>query len=139
VIVLDTNVVSAMMRLSPDPAVLSLLNTYDAESVWTTSITLFEIRQGIEQLPDSRRRTELEAGAPLAFEQAFDGRILTFDLDAARSAALLAADRTRRGRPVDFRDTLIAGIVISQRAELATRNVRHFRDLDVPVIDPWSA
>jgi hypothetical protein len=138
-IVLDTNVVSAMMRLSPDSAVLSLLDKRDPDSIWTTSITLFEIRQGIERLPNSRRRAELEAGARRAFDQMFQGKVLEFDAEAAHSAAALAADRERRGQPGDFRDTLIAGIVISRRAELATRNVRHFADLDVPVIDPWTA
>ena len=137
VIILDTNVVSAMMRPPPDPAVLAVLNVRDPESIWTTSITLFEIRQGIERLPDSRRRAELEAAARRAFDQMFRERVLEFDANAAHSAAILAADRERRGAPGDFRDTLIAGIVISRKAEFATRNVRHFADLDVPVIDPW--
>lgn len=138
-IILDTNVVSAIMRLTPDPAVLSLLDGYDPDAIWTTSITLFEIRQGIERLPESRRRTALEAGARRAFEQTFEGRVLAFDPDAAHTAALVAADRIRRGKPIDFRDTLIAGVVLSRRAEFATRNVRHFADLDVPVVDPWAA
>ena len=138
-IILDTNVVSAMMRLPPDPVVISLLDTRDSESIWTTSITLFEIRQGIERLPESRRRAELEAASQRAFDQMFAGKILEFDAAAARGAAVLAADRERRGRPGDFRDTLIAGIVLAHRAEFATRNVRHFADLDLLVIDPWSA
>ena len=83
------------------------------KSIWTTSITLFEIRQGIERLSESRRRTELELASQRAFDQMFAGKILEFDAAAARSAASLAADRERRGRPGDFRDTLIAGIVLS--------------------------
>jgi predicted nucleic acid-binding protein len=137
-IILDTNVVSAMMRMPPDPLVISLLDKRDPESIWTTSITLFEVRQGIERLPDSRRRAELEAASQRAFERMFVGRILDFDAEAAWSAAVLAAQRERRGTPGDFRDTLIAGIVLSRRAELATRNVRHFADLDITVIDPWA-
>jgi predicted nucleic acid-binding protein len=136
-IVLDTNVVSAMMRRLPDPAVILLLDKRDPDSIWTTSITLFEIRQGIERLPDSRRRSALEAAARRAFD-GFEERILEFDSEAAHSAAVVAAERARRGRPGDFRDTLIAGIVLSRRAEFATRNVHHFADLDVPVVDPWS-
>jgi predicted nucleic acid-binding protein len=139
VIILDTNVISAMMRLPPDPAVLALLNVRDPESIWTTSITLFEIRQGIERLPDSRRRAELEAAARHAFDQMFRERVLEFDTDAAHSAAILAAGRERRGAPGDFRDTLIAGIVLSRRAEFATRNTRHFADLEAMVVDPWAA
>jgi predicted nucleic acid-binding protein len=138
-IILDTNVVSAMMRLPPDPAVISLLDKRDPESIWTTSITLFEVRQGIERLPESRRRVQLESASQRAFDQMFAGKTLEFDAEAAYSAAVLAAERERRGKPGDFRDTLIAGIVLSHRAEFATRNVRHFADLDLPVIDPWSA
>ena len=136
-IVLDTNVVSAMMRLPPDPSVISLLDKRDAYSIWTTSITLLEVRQGIERLPDNRRRLELEAAARRAFD-GFAERILEFDSEAAHSAAVVAAERARRGRPGDFRDTLIAGIVLSRRAEFATRNVQHFADLDIALIDPWA-
>jgi predicted nucleic acid-binding protein len=138
-IILDTNVVSALMRLPPDTAVISLLNAYDPDSIWTTAVTFFEVRQGIERLPDSRRRADLDAAATRAFDQMLAGKVLDFDTDAARSAAILAAARERHGRPGDFRDTMIAGIVLSHRAEFATRNVRHFADLDLPVIDPWSA
>jgi predicted nucleic acid-binding protein len=137
VIILDTNVVSALMRWPPDPSVLALLDSRDPDAIWTTTITLFEIWQGIELLPNSRRRAQLEADARRAFDQVFIGRVLDFDADSAKSASLLVADRARRGRPIDFRDTLIAGIVMSRRAEFATRNVRHFADLDLPVINPW--
>src|SRR5439155_23778114 len=107
-------------------------------SIWTTSITLFEIRSGIEHLPRSRRRSELEGAFRRAFNQTFEGRLLSFDLEAAESAAILSADRERRGEIVEMRDTMIAGIVISRRAEFATRNVRHFSDLDTAVTNPWS-
>ena len=137
-IILDTNVVSAMMRDVLDPVLVPMLDRRDPESIWTTSITLFEIRLGIERLIVSRRRNELEHAFRRAFEQTFQNRLLTFDADAAYSAAILSSDRQRRGQPVDFRDTMIAGIVLSRRAELATRNIRHFADLGVPVIDPWS-
>lgn len=138
-IILDTNVISALMRSPADAAVISLLDKRDPDSIWTTSITFFEIRQGIERLPESRRRAQLETAARRAFEHMFSGRVLEFDADAAYSAAALSADRERRGKRGDFRDTLIAGIVVSRRAEFATRNVRHFADLDLPVINPWDA
>jgi toxin FitB len=137
-IVLDTSVVSALMRLPPDPTVLSILDSRERDEIWTTSVTFFEIRLGIERLPNNRRRAQLEADARQAFETVFEGRIAEFDHNAARHAASVAADPQLRGRPIDFRDTLIAGIVLSRQAEFATRNVRHFADLDVPVIDPWA-
>jgi len=139
VIILDTNVVSALMRDPPDSAVVALLDKRSRESIWTTSITLFEIRFGIEHLPNSRRRNDLESGFRRAFDNMFEGRLITFDSDAAQSAALLSADRVRRGETVEMRDTMIGGIVISRRAEFATHNVRHFGDLGVPVVNPWSA
>lgn len=137
-IVLDTNVVSAMMRDAFDPVVIRMLDRRDPESIWTTSITWFEIRIGIERLVASRRRDELERAFRQAFERTFQGRLVDFDVDAAQSAAVLSADREKRGQPMDLRDTMIAGIVISRRAEFATRNVRHFSDLGLPVIDPWA-
>jgi hypothetical protein len=139
VIVLDTDVVSAMMLDPPDPTLLRLLDSRVPESIWTTSVTLFEIQVGIERLPPSRKRSQLEDSFARALERALQDRFLAFDESAARAAAKLSAERQRRGAPVEIRDTMIAGIVISRRAELATRNVRHFRDLGLPVIDPWAA
>lgn len=137
-IILDTNVVSAMMLDPPNPALLQLFDNRASESIWTTSITVFEIQIGIEQLPASRRRSQLEESFRRALERAFQGRLLAFDEGAAYAAAALSADRRRRGTPIEIRDTMIAGIVISRRAELATHNVRHFRDLGLPVIDSWA-
>jgi predicted nucleic acid-binding protein len=139
VIILDTNVVSAMMLDPPEPAVVRLLDRRAPESIWTTSVTLFEIQDGIERLPPSRKRSQLEQRFQRALDQVFENRLLAFDGEAAYSAAKLSAGRKRRGTPVETRDTMIAGIVISRRAEFATRNVRHFRDLGLLVIDPWSA
>jgi predicted nucleic acid-binding protein len=138
-IVLDTNVVSAMMPEPPEAAVVRFLDARLADSIWTTSITIFEIRLGVERLPASRRRRELEEAFPRAVERTFRDRILPFDEAAANSAAILNAIRERRGRLMEVRDTMIAGIVISRGAEFATRNVRHFADLDISVIDPWGA
>jgi predicted nucleic acid-binding protein len=80
----------------------------------------------------------LEAAFPRAVEQTFRDRILPFDEAAGTSAATLNADRERRGRPMEVRDIMIAGIVVSRRAEFATRNVRHFANLDLPLFDPWA-
>ena len=122
----------------PDRAVLRLLDRRAAESVWTTTVTLFELQVGIERLPRSRKKSQLEASFQRALDLVLENRLLSFDDEAAMAAAKLSADREQRGRPIDTRDTMIAGIVISRRAEFATRNTRHFADLDLPVIDPWT-
>ncbi len=138
-IILDTNVLSALMREVPEPVVVTWLDRQPAESVWITTITLFESRFGLALLPKGKRRQALE----VAFEQLLmddlEGRVLDFDQAAAEAAALLAAQRQRGGQSIDMRDTQIAGIAISRRAKVATRNVKHFVDLSVEVIDPWTA
>jgi hypothetical protein len=139
VIVLDTNVLSALMRQVPEAPVVAWLDRQPTESVWITSITLFEARLGLALLPKGRRKQGLEAAFARLLEEDLEDRVLAFDSAAATAAASLAADRQRAGRPVDMRDTQIAGIALARRATLATRNVRHFRDLDVPVINPWQA
>lgn len=138
-IILDTNVLSALMRTAPDAAVVEWLDRQPAESVWITSITLFEASLGLALLPKGRRRQALESAFEQLLERDLENRVLDFDRAAALEAASLAAARQKKGRPVDVRDTEIAGIALARRATLATRNVRHFRDLNVSVIDPWSA
>ena len=138
-IILDTNVLSALMRTAPEAPVVAWLDRQPAESVWITSITLFETRLGLALLPQSRRRRALEAAFARLLEDALENRVLDFDAAAATSAASLAADRQRAGRPADLRDTQIAGIALARHATLATHNVRHFADLKVPVVDPWTA
>ena len=138
-IVLDTNVLSALMRRSPEAGVVAWLDRQPAESVWITSITLFEARLGLALLPKGRRRRALEAAFARLLEEDLENRVLDFDGAAASEAASLAAERQRAGRPVDMRDTQIAGIALARRATLATRNVRHFADLKVPVVDPWES
>jgi predicted nucleic acid-binding protein len=139
VIILDTDVLSALMADTPVPKVVRWLDSQPAESTWITSVTLFEIRLGLELLPKGRRRSGLEASFGRFLDDVLENRLLDFDTGAAKEAAALAAARQRSGRPVDIRDTQIAGIALSRRGTLATRNVRHFADLSVPVIDPWQA
>jgi predicted nucleic acid-binding protein len=139
VIILDTNVLSTLMQRTPDTAVVAWLDGQAAESVWITSITLFEARLGLALLPAGRRRQTLQSAFTQLLENDLENRVLDFDTAAATEAATLAAERQRRSRPVDMRDTQIAGIALARRATLATRNVRHFADLKVPVIDPWTA
>ncbi len=137
-IILDTNVLSALMRPKPEAVVVHWLDRQPAESVWITSITVFETRFGLALLPKGRRRQALEAAFAQLLEEDLQNRVLEFDVAAAVEAATLAAVRQRAGRTVDIRDTQIAGIALAHRAQIATRNVKHFADLAVPVIDPWN-
>jgi hypothetical protein len=139
VIILDTNVLSALMRTAPEPPVVTWLDRQPAESVWITSITLFEARLGLALLPQGRRRRALEAAFTRLMEDDLENRVLDFDAAAATAAASHAADRQKAGRPADMRDTQIAGIALARHATIATRNVRHFADFKVPVVDPWAA
>jgi predicted nucleic acid-binding protein len=136
-IVLDTNVLSAMMRLDVDPVVVAWLDRQEPESVWTTAVTVFEVRFGLELLAPSRRKRQLEEAFARSLEDDFQGRILPFDDEAARAAASHAASRQRTGKTVEFRDIEIAGIVSSRRAMLATRNTRHFTEFGIELVDPW--
>jgi predicted nucleic acid-binding protein len=138
-IILDTNVLSALMHTAPEVSVVAWLDDQPAESVWITSITLFEARFGLALLPTGRRRQSLEAAFTRLLEEDLENRVLDFDCAAATAAASIAAERQKAGRPVDMRDTQIAGIALARRATLATRNVRHFGDLKVPIVDPWAA
>ena len=136
-IILDTNVLSALMRIAPEAQIVRWLDHQPAESIWITAITLFETRLGLALLPKGRRRQSLELAFDRLLEEDLENRVLDFDSAAATEAAVLAAARQRAGRTVDMRDTQIAGIALARRAALATRNVRHFEDLSVAVIDPW--
>jgi len=137
VIILDTNVLGALMRSVPDAAVVRWLDRQPAESVWVTSITLFETRFGLALLPSGRRRQRLESEFDRLLQEDLENRVLDFDSAAATEAASLAAARQKSGRPVDMRDTQIAGIALARHATLATRNVRHFADLEISIVDPW--
>jgi toxin FitB len=138
VILLDTNVVSALMQREPDQKVVSWLDDLPVESIWTTAITVFEVRLGLELLVASRRRRYLEDAFSKALDEDFEGRVLPFDLPAAQAAGRIAAERRRAGRPVEIRDLQIAGIALARKAALATRNLRHFEGLGLTLVDPWA-
>jgi predicted nucleic acid-binding protein len=138
-IVIDTNVLSALMRVRPDAPLVEWLDEQPEESIWITSVTLFEAKLGLELLPRGKRRRALEDAFTRLIEQDLDNRVLTLDAGAAVEAASLAARRQRAGKPVDMRDTLIAGIATSHNAVFATRNGRHFDDLTIPVVNPWDS
>jgi hypothetical protein len=137
VIILDTNVLSALMRDGPDAAVITWLDEQPAESIWTTAITVLEVRTGLQLLRASRRRTQLEDAFDQLLRDDLDSRVLAFDTAAANAAGVAVAAAQRRGQPVEIRDCQIAGIALARRATLATSNVRHFAPLGVTVVDPW--
>jgi toxin FitB len=136
-IILDTNVLSALMQAVPDAALVDWLDRQAAESIWITSITLFEAHLGIALLARGKRQRALAAAFDQLLTEDLDHRVLDFDASAAVEAAGLAATRQKAGHPVDLRDTQIAGIALARRASIATRNVRHFEDLRVPIVNPW--
>ena len=136
-IVLDTNVLSALMRPSADQKVVDWLDKQPRSSIWTTSITILEIRFGLQILPLGKRRTILNQAFEQVLVDKLERRIAPFDAAAAQQAGDLMALRHRKGRPGESRDTMIAGIVLACHATLATRNTSHFEDLSVPVVNPW--
>jgi predicted nucleic acid-binding protein len=137
VVILDTNVLSALMQERPEPAVVAWLDGLASESIWTTAVTVFEIRFGLELLVPGHWRTRLEADFGRLLDEDLERRILPFDQAAAFEAAAIVAAARAAGRPVEVQDVQIAGIARSRRAALATRNARHFRDAGIPLIDPW--
>jgi predicted nucleic acid-binding protein len=139
VIVLDTNVLSALMRPERNEAVVAWSDQQPAAQLWTTSFSLMEIRTGLLLMSDGRRRADLVEGFARLLAGPLLDRILPLDADSAEAASRVAAVQQRRGINAEFGDYQIAGIVISRQAILATRNVKAFRDLDIPLVNPWEA
>lgn len=138
-IVLDTNVISEFMLSRPDEQVTRWLDRQPSTSVWTSSVTVFEVRFGLETMPAGRRRATLMASFEKWLNEVVQQRIVAYDELAARRAAELGAERQRKGCPGELRDTMIAGIVLANHATLATRNVKHFEDIAKSVVNPWKS
>jgi predicted nucleic acid-binding protein len=138
-IILDTNVLSELMRATPAPSVVGWLNEQSADSVYLTSITTAEIWHGVELLPKGKRREAIAGAAEAMFAEDFDGRVLAFGTHAAAAYAVIAADRQRRGRPIATLDAQIAGIARSGGAVRATRNGRAFEGCGGEIVDPFAA
>ena len=136
-IVLDTNVVSELMRPVPEDRVLDWVRSQPARSLYTTSITQAEIHHGVMLMPPGRRRESFEAAAESMFREDFERRVLPFGSDAARPYARIAVERRRVGRPISQFDAQIAAIAVSNRATVATRNVSDFEGCGVKLINPW--
>tara|TARA_R110002020_G_scaffold58075_7_gene159446 strand:- start:2807 stop:3229 length:423 start_codon:yes stop_codon:yes gene_type:complete len=137
VIILDTNILSELMRPAPNMRVVNWLNAEEPLGFTITAITVAEILYGIERLPDGKRKQRFAQLAGEMFEEDFTERILPFDEVAAAYYATLVADSERSGRIVHSADAQIAAICQQHHAQLATRNVKDFKYLDIPIINPW--
>ncbi len=138
-IILDTNVISELMRDSPAHNVLTWLDAQLNSTLFVTAVTEAEIRTGIAIMPAGERRNRLVAAAGLAFDGLFANRIWPFDSNAARGYAAIVAGRRNAGRPISQFDCQIASIARSRGAAVATRNVTDFDDAGIEVINPWSS
>jgi predicted nucleic acid-binding protein len=136
-IVLDTNVVSELMKPAPAKKVVDWVASKTATSLFITSITQAEILHGIMVLPAGKRRKAIELAAEAMFEEDFDGRILPFASDAALRYAEIAADRRKRGQPISHFDAQIAAISRASGATVGTRNVSDFLHCGIDVVNPW--
>ena len=136
-IILDTNVISALIRESPDDQVRAWLDRQAPSSIWTTAITVLETRFGIARMPIGRRRAGLEQAFDRILVEDFQNRVLAFDQAAANETADIVARGASRGRVTELRDSMIAGIALSRRSSLATRNVKHFDHMPIDLINPW--
>lgn len=138
-ILLDTNVLSALMRQKPDAQVIQWLDRQPRTSIWTTAITVFEVRFGLQTMESGKRRSLLIAAFDRLLNETIQQRIANFDGAAAQQAADLMAARQKKGRSGELRDTMIAGIALAAHGTLATRNVKHFDDILSSVVNPWNS
>ena len=136
-LVLDTNVISELMKTEPDPQVIAWLDAQSTGSVWTTSISIFEISFGLNALPEGKRKRALQDAFDAMLAEDLDYHVLDFDRVAANRAGEISANLHGLGRPVEIRDVQIAGIVSVRHAILATRNLKHFKDTDTSLVNPW--
>lgn len=138
-IILDTNVVSEMMRVTPAPVVVTWLNDQDASLLFLTAVTVGEVRYGLRILPQGKRQRFLEEGFEKILAEAFTGRILAFDEAAAHRYGEVMGRRKEIGRPLDILDGQIASIAWSNGCSIATRNVEDFIECGVEIINPFDS
>jgi hypothetical protein len=139
VIVLDTNVISELVRPQPDRRVLGWLDRYPRVEVYLTAITAAELRYGVARLADGRRKSELAERVRRLTKEHFARRVLPFDDEAASHYARLVASREAQGRPIGLADAQIAAICLCHGAALATRNTKDFVHIDVGIVNPWES
>jgi hypothetical protein len=136
-ILLDTNVVSAVMARAPDAAVVAWLDRQETLALYLSAVTVAEIRYGLHVLPDGRRRSSLEDRFAKFLAEGFSGRILPFDAEAALRYGEIMAARRGASRPMSVLDGQIAAIARAHRLAVATRNVRDFELCGLEVVDPF--
>lgn len=136
-VLLDTNVVSELLRPSPNPAVESWVAGHEASDLCFSAVGEAELRYGVALLPAGRRRDALAGAVEAILREDFEDRLLPFDSRAAREYANIAASRRTAGRPVAPADCRIAAIARSRDLAVATRNVRDFADMEIELVDPW--
>ena len=138
-IVLDTNVVSELMRARPNAAVTDWIARQPPQTLFTTCITMGEVFYGIALLPEGRRKADLAADAQRMFQEDFRGHLLAFDAAAAVHYGAILAERRRSGRPTTILDTQIAAVALAAGASVSTRNVGDFAGCGLAIINPWVA
>ena len=136
-ILLDTNVLSELMRPSPNLVVSVWLDQHPPEDLWTASVVIAEILAGIEIMPPGRKQNSLRTEIEGMLEEDFEGQLLYFDLTAARLYGQIVSARRRKGRPIREMDALIAATALANGATLATRNVSDFEDCGIQLVNPW--
>jgi predicted nucleic acid-binding protein len=137
--VLDTNVVSELMRKAPEPRVVSWVDRFSASDVMVTAVTAAELMYGAARMPDGRRKRQLQIKVEGLLTEDFQDQILPFDAPAATHYAEIVASRERVGRPISMADAQISAICRNWSAGLATRNVDDFVDTGVDAMNPWDA
>lgn len=137
-ILLDTNVISELVRRAPEPAVEAFLRGQPRLSIYTASICEAEVRQGLARMPAGRRRNELTRRITELFDTAFADRILTFDSAAADIYGAIRTSRERAGRPITVEDAMIAATARAYGVAIVTRNEGDFAGCGVQIINPWS-
>jgi predicted nucleic acid-binding protein len=137
VIILDTNVLSELLRPAPDPNVTAWVDSWPGDELATTAVSAAELWYGVARLPAGRRKTELAYVIDAMVNEDLADRVEVFDVHSAARYALIMADRARLGRPLDILDGQIAAICHTRGATLATRNTRDFDGTGIELVDPW--
>ena len=136
-ILLDTNVLSEVMLLRPERAVMSWIDSQDPDGLWTCTIVVAEVLSGLDLMPTGKRQEQLREKAEFMFSTLFAARIFPFDQAASRVYGSVLRTRKSIGRPIDEMDALIAATALIHGATLATRNTRDFESCGVTLINPW--
>jgi len=136
-ILLDTNIISELMKPLPEPSVLAWIDSQDEHELWTCTTVAAEVHSGLDLMPDGRRQNQLREKAEQMFSNLFADRILAFDQEAARMLGAVLRSRNAVGRPVDEMDALIAATALANDATLATRNTSHFELCGIQLVNPW--